>query len=38
MRRISETVSDGLETWEGQNIYSGKWKKKKADPHKENKA
>ena len=40
MRRISETVSYVLETWEGQNIFSVKWqkkkkKKKKTDPHKE---
>ena len=29
MRTISETVSYVLETWEGQNIFSVKWQKKK---------
>ena len=43
MRRISETVSDVLETWEGQNIFSVKWQKKKktpkkTDPQKESRA
>ena len=30
MGRISETVSDVLETWEGQNIFSVKWQKSRA--------
>ena len=49
MRRISETVSDVLETWEGQNIFSVKWQNNKnknktkqtknpTDPHKESRA
>ena len=45
MRKISETVSDVLETWAGQNIFSLKWqkkkkkkKKKKTYPHKESRA
>ena len=37
MRRISETVSDVLETWEGQNIFSVKWQKKKKTENKKQK-